>query len=795
MGFRINTNIAAMDAHRNSLMTNQALDKSLKSLSSGLRINTAADDASGMTIADSLRSQAQGLGQAIRNANDGVAVVQTADGALNEYVKIINSVRTKSIQAASDGQNADSRGAIQKDITRLLQEANNIAKTTQFNGQKLLDGTFTNKSFQIGAYAGETVNLSVGNVQTNSVGDIKGFTGQNTREGSSIIDTNTAESATGRTLKSGLLTVNGTDLSASINKLSPLKTTDAAALASAITDATGLVANGTNTLVSGAAIAGGDINSTNQLLINGVAIADTTVQANDSDSALRNAINNISDQTGVTATVDAKGKLNLVSNDGSNISVTTTSKQSAIQQIDSLTINGTVATGNTILATVGTQTVTATVTASDSFKTSMEKLATALTTTSGIASSTYTAASQSNTISTSAALTAADSITISGLATSVGAIAVTALTGDTAAQAASEVVTALNADSNFAALYKASFTSGDVTISNITGTDTFGTAATFTVAGTNSTVGSATTTAESFTATGATDGRTNAITFDTSNATGITKASTTITTDGQAAITTAQASSTVTGLTLDHLTNQNSTAVSFLDSATVANKTILKGELIINGTDLAGTYGDNTTAGSAGKDLQAAIKAISGMENSSIDSQGVIKLVVNNGNDLNIAGTKAVNTYNLDNGIFNESKAGKVNIFSNNTIKVGGTDSKSFGLTGGTYAPTSTKSSLDSIDVTSRNAAEVSILVADSALKQIDATRSDLGSVQNQLQSTVRNISVTQVNVTSAESQIRDVDFAKESANFAKLNILAQSGSYAMSQANAIQKNVMRLLQ
>ena len=104
MGFRINTNIAAMDSHRNAMKTNHGLDKSLQSLSSGLRINVAADDASGMTIADSLRSQAQGLGQAIANANDGVAVVQTADGALDEYINIINSVRTKSIQAASDGQ-------------------------------------------------------------------------------------------------------------------------------------------------------------------------------------------------------------------------------------------------------------------------------------------------------------------------------------------------------------------------------------------------------------------------------------------------------------------------------------------------------------------------------------------------------------------------------------------------------------------------------------------------------------------------------------------------------------------
>ena len=152
-------------------------------------------------------------------------------------------------------------------------------------------------------------------------------------------------------------------------------------------------------------------------------------------------------------------------------------------------------------------------------------------------------------------------------------------------------------------------------------------------------------------------------------------------------------------------------------------------------------------------------------------------------------------TFGFTEGVKNESAAGKVEIFSKEAVAVGGVAETSFGLTEGTTRVTDNGSSLESIDVTSRNSAEVAILIADSALKQLDATRSDLGSVQNQLESTIRNISVTQVNVTAAESNIRDVDFAAESANFAKLNILAQSGSYAMSQANAVQQNVLRLLQ
>ena len=171
MGFRINTNIGAMNAHMNAQKTNVGLDKSLQALSSGLRINKAADDASGMTIADSLRAQSKGLGQAIANANDGIGVVQTADGALDEYIGIVNSIRTKAVQAASDGQTTETRAAIQEDIDRLLQEAQNIAATTSFNGQTLLNGAFDNKAFHIGAYSGETVNISIGDTQTAAVGE------------------------------------------------------------------------------------------------------------------------------------------------------------------------------------------------------------------------------------------------------------------------------------------------------------------------------------------------------------------------------------------------------------------------------------------------------------------------------------------------------------------------------------------------------------------------------------------------------------------------------------------------
>ncbi|MEA2036812.1 MAG: flagellin [Nanoarchaeota archaeon] len=469
MGFRINTNIAAMNAHRNATQTNLGLDKSLNSLSSGLRINKAADDASGMSIADSLRSQANGLGQAIRNANDGIAVVQTADGALDEYINIIDRVRTLSIQSASDGQNITSRKAIQNDISKLLEEAQNIATTTSFNGLNLLDGNFTNKNFQIGAYANETVTVSIGNVQTDSVGAFA------EKEGAVV---------TTDALATGNLTVNGVAIDASVAGTGTGRTTSSAwSKANAInvkTASTGVTATATTTQTGTAAVTAGTI-AAGDLVINGIDIGLVAVTDNDADSALINAINAKSGTSHVTASLDASSQLVLTASDGEDI----------------------------------------------------------------------------------------------------------VLTG-------------------------------------------------------------------------------------------------------------------------------------------------------ANSTDAITHTGDNT---------------------------GTI------------------------------TTTGKITLSStSSSIAIGGTQPDYIGFNGAgeTIAETG---NLAAIDVTTYAGAQTAIKTSDAALQEVDAIRSDIGSTQNQLESTIRNISVTQVNVTAAESQIRDVDFAAESANFAKLNILAQSGSYAMSQANAVQQNVLRLLQ
>ena len=162
MGLRVNNNIAAINAYRNLSVTDGQMSKSLEKLSSGFRINRAADDAAGLAISEGLRSQIGGLKVAVRNTQDGISVVQTAEGALTETHSILQRMRDLSVQAANDGGlNADAKSNIQSEIIQLKAELNRIADTTTFNGKKLLDGSFT-ANFQVGANKGETIAVSVG---------------------------------------------------------------------------------------------------------------------------------------------------------------------------------------------------------------------------------------------------------------------------------------------------------------------------------------------------------------------------------------------------------------------------------------------------------------------------------------------------------------------------------------------------------------------------------------------------------------------------------------------------------
>ena len=178
MGLRVNNNIAAFNAYRNLNVTDGAMSKSLEKLSSGLRINRAADDAAGLAISEGLRSQIGGLKVAVRNSQDGVSVVQTAEGALTETHSILQRMRDLAVQASNDGALSDTdKAKANEEYQALAKELDDIASKTTFNGTKLLDGTYTAKTFQVGSNAGETLTVSIGNMAASGASSLFGATG------------------------------------------------------------------------------------------------------------------------------------------------------------------------------------------------------------------------------------------------------------------------------------------------------------------------------------------------------------------------------------------------------------------------------------------------------------------------------------------------------------------------------------------------------------------------------------------------------------------------------------------
>ena len=169
MSLRINTNIDALTAYRNLSSTQNSQSTSIERLSSGLRINKAADDAAGLAISQGLTAQINGIGQAVRNAQDGINVVQTADGALTETHSILQRMRTLAVQAANDTNDTNSRGDIQKEVTALSSELDRIADKTTFNNIKLLDGSFSGKKIQVGYASGDSISVDI-NSGTTGVG-------------------------------------------------------------------------------------------------------------------------------------------------------------------------------------------------------------------------------------------------------------------------------------------------------------------------------------------------------------------------------------------------------------------------------------------------------------------------------------------------------------------------------------------------------------------------------------------------------------------------------------------------
>jgi len=192
MALTVNTNIASLTAQRNLTSSQGDLSTSLQRLSSGLRINSAKDDAAGLAISERFSAQIRGINQGVRNANDGISLAQTAEGALKEVTSNLQRIRELAVQSANATNSTSDRAALQSEVAQLVAEIDRVAVNTKFNGNALLDGTFSSQAFQVGADVGETVTISsISSVRTSALGS----TNSSSATGNADVDTNAIDGA------------------------------------------------------------------------------------------------------------------------------------------------------------------------------------------------------------------------------------------------------------------------------------------------------------------------------------------------------------------------------------------------------------------------------------------------------------------------------------------------------------------------------------------------------------------------------------------------------------------------
>jgi len=313
----INTNVPSLNSQRN-LSTSQAqLNTSIQRLSSGMRINSAKDDAAGLAISDRMNSQIKGMTQATRNANDGVSMAQTAEGALSSSGDILQRIRELAVQSSNSSNSASDRKALQTEVTQLSSELNRIANTTEFNGQKLMDGTLGTANFQVGANAGQLISMTGANFNTSVYGNNQ-IAGDAAKAAAT-----TSAAATGAFTISGYLgtsaAINTTDadtaktIAASINNV----TGDTGVTATARTDSFLKSAGGAHTMSLAS-----DNSGTGEAVDISFTVGDGGDTADDYAAAI-SAFNAQTAKTGVTAEYDAVEKgLKLTNSAGENISLT-----------------------------------------------------------------------------------------------------------------------------------------------------------------------------------------------------------------------------------------------------------------------------------------------------------------------------------------------------------------------------------------------------------------------------------------------------------------------------------------
>jgi len=289
----INTNVASLNSQRQLLKSGNAMQTAMERLSSGLRINSAKDDAAGLAISDRMTSQIRGINQAVRNANDGISMAQTGEGALDEATNILQRIREIAVQSANDSNSAGDRQKMQDEVTSLTSELDRIAKSTQYNGKALFDGTFGTATFQVGANAGQTISATIGNFRTAQYGD------------NQITGTASAGAAATRTVAAKAIVVNGPITSGTYTTVA---TDTAKTIAEGINAlGTGVTASAKTQLDATFSAAGNytlTVQSDNASAVS-VSFAIGGATGSDNLAAAAKAFNDVAGKTGVTAQVNS----------------------------------------------------------------------------------------------------------------------------------------------------------------------------------------------------------------------------------------------------------------------------------------------------------------------------------------------------------------------------------------------------------------------------------------------------------------------------------------------------------
>jgi flagellin len=334
MAISVNTNVTSMKAQGNLNKAQSNTATSMERLASGLRINSAKDDAAGLQISNRMTSQINGIGVAIRNANDGISIAQTAEGAMGESTNILQRMRDLSLQSANGSNSSADRAAMQKEVSSLQDELTRIAETTSFGGQKLLDGSYGTQKFQVGSEANETISLSLSDVSADKLGSHS-----QTLAGATVgLGRGYAAGAADLTANNGVTTstlkVNGT-VSKDIAVTGGDSAKTIAASINAESDATGVEASATTSLKIDTLGEAGDISFT----LNGQSVAATISDTTDLSSLAAN-INDLTSDTGVTASIDDDGALILVDDTGADMTILNFSTSAATTKTVSVTAVG-----------------------------------------------------------------------------------------------------------------------------------------------------------------------------------------------------------------------------------------------------------------------------------------------------------------------------------------------------------------------------------------------------------------------------------------------------------------------